>query len=310
MSPLIRFFMNPNAHFVKSLETIESIRSRRMSVTNWCHLCVVAIEAVTAMRMMSVKDMNYENAFRLIFGYLRQSPKKGSATGQTLMAQWEAEEFFTSGESSRMTKTYDDFREHLMMTLTLMGAGDDDAAEDPELGSAYRLMTALTKTKDVPLFREIAGKAAFNDRHFRYLATAFDGELIAPVLDEAEEKEAPPEMSALERIAANTREIVELNRPAASYATRQLAELRGEDGQRRRAGTEDEIAQENLVLDKIGENPDGNLRGFVKTVLTLNPLPHGHPNTARGLAACYRRVYELLHPDRRKRNRKPTSRAS
>ena len=72
-----------------------------------------------------------------------------------------------------------------------------------------------------------------------------------------------------------------------------------------RVGTGGEIKQENEVLRRYNANGKKGLRGLVALVLRHPDwqFRDGHPNEERGRKRCYSRVYEILHPARRRTKR-------
>ena len=73
----------------------------------------------------------------------------------------------------------------------------------------------------------------------------------------------------------------------------------------KRIGTAGEKAQEDEILRRYRESKVKNLKGIVSQVLRSSEwqLPDGHHNDERGIKRCYNRCYQLLHPDRRRKER-------
>ena len=147
------------------------------------------------------------------------------------------------------------------------------------------------------IFKGVCGHKVLRLKFFRDLERCMRAPIQAP-----QDQDFMPDVENEEDVRQDKRlELEYLSRIAANSDI--LASDSLSSGQARaRVGTAGEISQEDEIIKRYRANGERGLRGFVAAVLRESgwQLRDGHRNTAKGRQKCYSRVYEILHPSRRK----------
>lgn len=289
---------------------VDDLWNRSPAVARWCRMCMTAVEYLNLATQLRDDRMQDSDIFRKVVGYLMLPPKRVPDGMYLEKEKWNRVIYYSPQEVQDMTLSMENLRQQLRQWVMACGGDeplDADETENPPF--AARIWPDVRDMNSARQFKDNEGRKMFCRKYLNFLKNQMDAKPLCPPSSfvymgdmGAEAEGDDPSRQAetvglLQRIEQNTAE-------SAACARLTAADVMADSPSRKRVGTDSEIAQENEVYRRVKENGFRGLRRIVANVLSLPQwqFRDGHPNTDKGRAKCYSRVYEQMHPTRRMRD--------